>query len=142
MSLINWLFPRKKAAPKDPTPQIVEKGPREPIHWFEAPVVGVELENQDDTVRQEIIARADVGAETLLVAQMGALKLAAVFIAATGEQIGYLSREVSIKIIREAKGYDYGSRIAEIHEPDPDSGIRNVTLTIEVFEKPGKGKRR
>jgi hypothetical protein len=138
MSLISWLFPRKKRAAKDPTPQVVEKGPRDPIHSFEAPLVGVELENQDNSVRQEIIARTAVGAETILVAQMGALKLAAVFVAETGEQLGYLSREVSIKIIREAKGYDYGSRVATIHEPDPDSGIRNVTLTVEVFEKPGR----
>jgi hypothetical protein len=138
MALLNWLFRRKKQTPTDPTPQIVEQGAREPVHWFEAAVVGVELENQDGSIRQDIIARTEPGTETILVAQMGALKLAAVFSAATGEQIGYLPREVSNKIIREAKGYDYGSSIASISEPDEDSGIRNVVLTINVFQKPGR----
>jgi hypothetical protein len=138
MALINWLFRRKKTAPKDAAPQIVKKGRREPIHWFEAPVVGVELENQDGSIRQEIIARANEGAETIMVAQMGALKLVAVFLAESGEQIGFLQREVSAKIIREAKGYDYGSRIATIGEPDPENGIRAVVLTVEVFEKPAR----
>jgi hypothetical protein len=135
MALLNWLFRRKKVA-VDPTPQIVEQGKRKPIHIFEAAVVGVDLENQDGSFRQEIISRTEPGVETILVAQMGALKLAAVFIAATGEQIGFLSRDVSNKIIREAKGYDYGSRIGAINDPDPETGIRNVTLEINVFEKP------
>jgi hypothetical protein len=135
MSLLNWLFRRKKRAPKDPTPQIVELGERQPIHSFESAIVGVELENQDGSFRQEIIARTLPGTETILIAQMGALRLAAVFVAESGEQLGYLARDVSIKIIREAKHHDYGSRIAAIGEPDPETGVRSVTLTIDVFEK-------
>jgi hypothetical protein len=136
MSILSWIFGRKKrAAASDPTPTIVAKGKREPIHDFGARLVGVDLENPDDSSRQEIIARTKPGAETIFVAQMGAMKLVAVFVAETGEQLGFLPRETSHKIIKEAKGYDYGSRIAEIHEPDPETGIRNVTLTIEVFEK-------
>jgi len=127
---------RRKKAPQDNTPQVVEKGKREPIHSFESALSGVDLENPDGSQRQEIIARTQAGAETILVAQMGALKLAAVFLVESGEQLGYLPREVSGKIIREAKGYDYGSRVAAIGEPDPDTGVRGVTLTIEVFEKP------
>lgn len=136
MSILGWIFGRKKrAAARDPTPSIVSKGNREPIHEFGARLVGVDLENPDDSSRQEIIARTKPGAETIFVAQMGAMKLVAVFVAETGEQLGFLPRETSAKIIKEAKGYDYGSRVAEIHEPDPETGIREVTLTIEVFEK-------
>ena len=135
MSLLRWLLGRRKKVPKDPTPQIVEKGKREPIHSFESRLSGVDLENPDGSFRQEIIARTEPGAETILVAQMGALKLAAVFLAESGEQLGYLPREVSAKIIREAKGYDYGTRVASIGEPDPETGVRDVTLTIDVFEK-------
>lgn len=135
MSLFSWIFGRRKKAPKDPTPQIVEKGERVPIHSFETELAGVDLENQDGSIRQEIIARTEPGAETILVAQMGALKLAAVFLAESGEQLGFLPRDVSAKIIREAKGYDYGSRVAAIGEPDGENGIRQVTLTVDVFEK-------
>lgn len=135
MSLLGWLFRRGKKTPRDTGPKIVKKGKREPIHTFETELSGVDLENPDGSQRQEIIARARAGAETVLVAQMGALKLAAVFLAETGEQIGYLPREVSAKIIREAKGYDYGTRIAAIGEPDEETGVRGVTLTVEVFEK-------
>ncbi len=137
MSLLGWILGRRKKAPQDDTPQIVEKGERVPVHSFEAMLSGVDLENPDGSQRQEIIARTQVGAETILVAQMGALKLAAVFLAENGEQLGYLPREVSSQIIREAKGYDYGSRIAAIGQPDPGSGVRSVTLTIDVFEKGG-----
>lgn len=136
MSILGWIFGRKKrAAARDPTPTIVAKGQREPIYEFGTRLVGVELENPDDSSRQEIIAHTKPGTETIFVAQMGAMKLVAVFIAETGDQLGFLPRETSQKIIKEAKGYDYGSRIAEIHEPDPETGIRNVTVTIEVFEK-------
>lgn len=137
MSLLGWILGRRKKTPEDNTPQIVEKGERVPMHSFEVVLSGVDLENPDGSKRQEIIARTEVGAETILVAQMGALKLAAVFLAETGEQLGYLPREVSSQIIREAKGYDYGTRVAAIGDPDPDSGIRSVTLTIDVFEKAG-----
>ena len=136
MSILGWIFGRKKRQyAKDPTPTIVEKGERKPIHEFGARLTGVDLENPDGSFRQEIIARTKSGAETIFVAQMGALKLVAVFLAETGEQIGYLNRETSQKIIREAKGFDYGSRVDEIMEPDPESGVRNITITIEVFEK-------
>jgi len=135
MSLLRWMLGRRKTRPEDAAPKIVEKGERAPIHSFEAVLAGVELENPDGSQRQEIIARTQAGAETILVAQMGALKLAAVFLAETGEQLGYLPREVSAKIIREAKGYDYGSRVAAIGEPNPEPGVRSVTLTIDVFEK-------
>jgi len=66
---------------------------------------------------------------------MGGLKSAAVFPAATGQQLGYLPREISAKIIREAKVYDYDTRTADIGEPDPDTGMRALTLTIKVFEQ-------
>ncbi len=136
MSILSWVFGRKKRqAAKDPTPSIVEKGERKPIHEFGARLTGVDLENKDGSFRQEIIARTKPGAETIFVAQMGALKLVAVFLAETGEQLGFLNRETSQKIIKEAKGYDYGSRVSEVHEPEPDSDIRHVTLTVEVFEK-------
>lgn len=136
MSILGWLFGRKRRASKDPTPTIVAKGQRKPIHEFGARLSGVELENPDGSMRQDIIARTKPGAETIFVAQMGVLKLVAVFLAETGEQLGYLPRETSEKIIKEAKGYDYGSRVESIHDPDPETGIRHVTLTIEVFEKP------
>jgi hypothetical protein len=137
VSVLSWIFSRKKQRPgKDPTPTVVAKGKRSPVHEFGARLTGVDLENQDGSFRQEIIARTEPGAETIFVAQMGALKLVAVFLAETGEQLGFLNRETSGKIIKEAKGYDYGSRVAEIHEPEAESSIRNVTLTIEVFEKP------
>ena len=132
MSVLRWIFGRKKKAPPDTGPKIVEKGEREPIHSFTSNLAGVDLENPDGSKRQEIIERSKPGAETILVAQMGALKLAAVFLVESG---GYLPREVSEKIVREARGYDYGSRIAAIGEADPDTGVRNVTLTIDVFEK-------
>ena len=135
MSLLGWIFGRKKKAPVDTGPQIVEKGEREAIHSFESELAGVDLENPDGSKRQEIVARTKPGAETILVAQMGALKLAAVFLVESGEQLGYLPREVSSKIIKEARGYDYGSRVAAIGDPDPDTGVRSVTRTIEVFEK-------
>ena len=136
MSIIGWFFGRnKRRASKDPTPTIVTKGAREPVHEFGARLTGVELENQDGSSRQDIIARTQPGAETIFIAQMGVLKLVAVFLAETGEQLGFLPRETSQKIIKEARGYEYGSRVAEIHEPDPETGIRHVTLTIEVFEK-------
>jgi|GEM_PF-4767413 len=135
MSLLRLLFRRKDRTPKDTTPKIVTKGERVPVHSFATELAGIDLENPDGSMRQDIIARTEVGAETILVAQMGALKLAAVFLAETGDQIGYLPREVSTKIIREAKGYDYGTRVAAIGEPDPETGIRDVTLTIDVFEK-------
>ncbi|MCA8926428.1 MAG: hypothetical protein KDC18_00040 [Alphaproteobacteria bacterium] len=135
MSLLGWLFGRRRKAPKDNTPQIVELGERKPIHSFETTLSGIDLENPDGSMRQDIIARTTVGTETILVAQMGALKLAAVFVAETGEQLGYLPREVSTKIIREAKGHDYGTRVAAIGEPDPETGVRDVTLAIDVFEK-------
>ena len=136
MSILGWLFNRgKRKASRDPTPTIVTKGNRQPIHEFGTRLVGVDLENPDDSSRQDIIARTKPGAETIFVAQMGAMKLVAVFLAETGEQLGFLNRETSAKIIKEAKGYDYGSRVGEIHEPDPETGIRELTLTIEVFEK-------
>ncbi len=136
MSLLGWVFGRKRrAAAKDPTPTIVEKGERVPVHEFGARLAGVDLENPDGSMRQDIIARTKPGAETVFVAQLGVLKLVAVFLAKTGEQLGYLPRETSEKIIREAKGYDYGSRVDEVHDPDPETGVRHVTLTIEVFEK-------
>lgn len=135
MSLLARLLGRKKKTPVDDTPRVVKKGARTPIHSFEAELSGTELENPDGSLRQDIIARTEVEAETILVAQMGALKLAAVFLAETGEQIGYLPRQVSGKIISEAKSYDFGTRIAWIGEPDPETGHRAVGLTIEVFEK-------
>jgi hypothetical protein len=135
MSLLGLLFGRKRRSAPDPPPQIVAKGKREPIHAFGARLAGIDLENPDGSRRQDIIARARPGAETIMVAQIGALKLVAVFLAESGEQIGYLKRETSEKIVREAKGYDYGSRIDEIGEPDPETGVRQVLLAIEVFEK-------
>jgi hypothetical protein len=136
VSLLKLLWRRRKRDAADDTPRIVEKGERVPVHEFDATLAGIDLENQDGSKRQEIVARAKVGDETIFVAQMGALKLVAVFLAETGEQLGYLKREVSKKVIQEARGYDYGSRICEISKPDPETGIRGVTLTVQVFEKP------
>ena len=137
MSLFGNLFGRKKRGPApDPGPKIVSKDDRAPIHDFQTELVGVELENPDDTKRQDIIARASVGAEIILLTERRAMGLVSVYIAESGQQIGFLPRETSTKIKKEARGYDYRTYIDEISEPAPETGVRGVTLTVEVFEKP------
>ena len=135
MGLFDILFRRKTRSPADNTPRIVEKGAREPVDSFDVTLSGTDLENQDGSLRQTIIANSMPGTETIMIAQMGTLKLLAVFIAETGEQIGFVPREPSARLIREAKRHDYGSRIAEIGEPDPENGQRSVILTIDVYRK-------
>jgi len=60
MSLLRFLFNRDRTNRKsaDNSPRMVEKGRRQPLHSFEATLSGVDLQNQDGSWRQEVIARA------------------------------------------------------------------------------------
>jgi len=136
VSLLRWLFNRGKNKSKEPPgPKIVELEEREPVHVFQTHLAGDDLQNPDGSQRQDIIARNEVGAETILMEHRGTMGLVAVHVAATGEQIGFLPREISRKIKKEARGYDYRTLIDDIGEPDPETGIRRPSLTIEVYEK-------
>lgn len=142
MSILARLFRRKPAEaaaggpPDRHMPPISEVGDRVPKWSFDAEIAGTDLENDDGSLRQEIIRRVEIDQETLLVDLPTIPKLVAVFVAATGEQLGYLPRKVGERIIAESRRYEFRTYVKDIQPDVEREDILRVLLGIDVFEKP------
>jgi hypothetical protein len=148
MSILAWLMRRRSGATPatatgsaPATPPISLVGDREPNWTFDAEVAGTDLENDDGSIRQDIIRRTEIGQETLLIDLPTIPKLVAVFVAATGDQLGYLPRKVAQRILAESRRYEFRSFVKDIKPDVEREEILRVLLGIDVFEKPRSRRR-
>ncbi len=91
---------------------------RKPMREFRTKVVGVTYTNPDGESRQRIIKKCTVGEDILLERQPNNPhdeNAIAVRRRNTGDQIGYLSREVAQTLVRQADaGKEFSAEVAEI----------------------------
>ena len=116
---------------------------RTPDREFQTKVVGVTFENADGATRQRIIAKCGIGEDIDLVPEPDNphdANAVAVKRRGTGEQIGYLSRDVAGRLVEQAESGTAFS--AEIHEIIGGGGwfskeSRGVILRIGVYHPEG-----
>ncbi len=91
---------------------------RTPYREFQTKVVGVTFENADGASRQSIISRCGIGEDIELVREPDNphdANAVAVTRRRTGEQIGYLSRDVAGRFVEQAEsGQEFSAEICEI----------------------------